>query len=622
MSTDLQQRPDAFIAEVEQALHAGAPVRADVPGGRLHIDRPLPFLCVYRTREGRARGAGLVHGQGSYLVVDDSQCEEAVSKLVESIVDLLAAQFGSVLLVEVWVVPSVDEDLATYRIVVPEHDVPAAVDVLSKSLERLDARGRMPQVKVDTDGAVAPDDRAPLLTPDVARTLGCLHVGLAVPATFVDTVSGQVYPLDLRSLQADLAQALRKALFAFTQQQTAFPADDYRALGRQIMVDAVAEADLKMAELGASLDFLLAITPVNVEQQWQAFEAGGFDTEPAFHYRPLAVDPDLYRRDLYALRVEDVEDPTLAALLRAKRRDLERRVSMLEERGTPSFLYSSMAVYGAVEPDLLAAARAVLQRLPGEQSEDAVARITAKDFATLAEAELERYRAIHPDFAARVFIRDDVPDVMVVSGDLLIGAGLRLPTVRAEALLQHEVGTHTVTDVNGRRQPLRMLAVGLPGYEETQEGLAVLAEYAAGGLTAARLVTLAARVVATRCVTDGGTFVDTFRLLHDDLGLPPRRSFRIAMRVHRAGGFTKDAMYLRGFSAVLRHLGGGGSLDPLLVGKISLADVPIVEELTWRGVLSPAAVRPRWLDLETSSSRMEAVRQGLTVLDIAEGIAA
>lgn len=622
MSTDLAQRPDAFVAEVERALHAAQPVRLDVPGGRLHIDRPLPFLCVYRTGAGDVSGAGLVHGQGSYLVVDDSQCAGAVGKLVESIVDLLAEQFGSVLLVEVWVVPAPDEDRATYRIVVPDHGVPAAVDVLSKALERADARGRMPQVKVDADRAVAPDDRTPLLAPEVARTLGCLHLGLAVPATFLDAASGRVYPLDLRSLQAALAQALRKALFAFTQQQTAFPAEDYRALGRQVMVDAVADADRLMADLGATLDFLLAITPVNVEQQWQAFEASGFDSEPAFHYRPLAVDPDLYRRDLYALRVEDVEDPTLAALLRAKRRDLERRVSMLEERSTSSFLYSSMAVYGPVEPDLAETASAVLQRLPAAQPEEGIARISAKEFADMAEAEISRYRAGHPDFAARVCIRDDVPDVMVVSGDLLIGAGLRLPRARAEALLQHEVGTHTVTDVNGRRQPLCMLAVGLPGYEETQEGLAVLAEYAAGGLTAGRLATLAARVLATRCVTDGGTFVDTFRLLHDDLGLPPHRSFRVAMRVHRAGGFTKDAMYLRGFSAVLRHLGNGGSLEPLLVGKISLADVPVVEELLWRGVLSPAAVRPRWLDFETCRSRLNAVRQGLTVLDIAEGIAA
>jgi uncharacterized protein (TIGR02421 family) len=279
-----------------------------------------------------------------------------------------------------------------------------------------------------------------------------------------------------------------------------------------------------------------------------------------------------------------------------------------------------MAVYGAVEPELHAAARAVLERLPQAAEIPDSARISADDFAALAQQEMAHYRDSYPDFSARVFVRDDVPDVMVVSGDLLVGGSLRLPAVRAEALLQHEVGTHTVTDVNGRAQPLRMLWVGLPGYEETQEGLAVLAEFVAGGLTAARLATLAARVLATRCVTDGGSFVETFRLLHGDLGLSPRRAFRVAMRVHRAGGFTKDAMYLRGFEAVLRHLGGGGSLEPLLVGKISLADVPVIEELQWRGVLADAPLRPRWLDLESGRDRLAAVRQGLTVLDIAEGI--
>ena len=618
MSTDLRLRPDAFIAEVDRTLRAGQPVRLDVPGGRLHIDRPLPFLCVYR---GGDEGAALVHGQGSYLVVDDDGCTQQVTQLTQAIAELLAEQFGSVLLAELWVVPASQTGAPEYRIVLGSDQPPAAITALSESLERTRTRGRAGRVDIVTGATVAPNGLAPLVADSTARTLGCLHVGLEVPATFLDPESGRLFPLDFRALQADMGQALRKALFAFTQQQTSFPADDYRALGRRAMVDAVADADRKMADLGATLDFLLAITPVNVEPAWQSFEASGYDEDPAFHYRPLAIDPDLYRRDLYALRVEDVEDPALAALLRAKRRDLERRVSMLEERGTPSFLYSSMAVYGPVEPALLQLADAVLQRLPHQQLDTpAQDLLSAGDFAGLAEAEMSRYREHSADFSAQVFIRDDVPDVMVVAGDLLVGAGLRLPTSRGEALLQHEVGTHTVTELNGRRQPLRMLAVGLPGYEETQEGLAVLAEYAVGGLTAARLSTLAARVRATRCVTDGASFVETFRLLHRDLGLPPRRSFRIAMRVHRAGGFTKDAMYLRGFEAVLHYLGNGGRLEPLLLGKISLADVPTVEELQWRGVLSAASLRPRWLDLPASRERLDVVRRGLTVLDIAEGI--
>ena len=78
----------------------------------------------------------------------------------------------------------------------------------------------------------------------------------------------------------------------------------------------------------------------------------------------------------------------------------------------------------------------------------------------------------------------------------MIGRETRIAERRAEALLQHEVGTHLVTYFNGSSQPLRLLQVGLSGYDALQEGLAVLSEYLVGGLSEARMRTLAARVIA------------------------------------------------------------------------------------------------------------------------------
>ena len=46
------------------------------------------------------------------------------------------------------------------------------------------------------------------------------------------------------------------------------------------------------------------------------------------------------------------------------------------------------------------------------------------------------------------------------------------------------------------RNPLSSWPSALPSYEETQEGLAVLAEYVVGGLDPRRMRVLAARVVA------------------------------------------------------------------------------------------------------------------------------
>ncbi len=102
----------------------------------------------------------------------------------------------------------------------------------------------------------------------------------------------------------------------------------------------------------------------------------------------------------------------------------------------------------------------------------------------LAQAELDRYRAFAPDIESHVELREGSTGVMVSNGDVLVAPTARVSAARAEALLHHEIGTHVVTFVNGSHQPLRTLASGLAGHDETQEGLAVLAEYLVGGLTA------------------------------------------------------------------------------------------------------------------------------------------
>ena len=59
-----------LIAVVRERLAAGKPIRRTLGGGgRLHIDRPLPFLCVYRAPAGPDLGtADLVRTQASYLI--------------------------------------------------------------------------------------------------------------------------------------------------------------------------------------------------------------------------------------------------------------------------------------------------------------------------------------------------------------------------------------------------------------------------------------------------------------------------------------------------------------------------------------------------------------------------
>ena len=297
----------------------------------------------------------------------------------------------------------------------------------------------------------------------------------------------------------------------------------------------------------------------------------------------------------------------MAHLLQAKQRELLLLVQMLSCRDSPEFLALSIEQYGAVAPALLHEAETILAAVPTPPP-DPGPWLDADAFVQLAQAELDRYRAFAPDIESHVEIRMGSTGVMVSNGDVLVAPTARVSSARVEALLHHEVGTHVVTFVNGSHQQLRILASGLAGHEETQEGLAVLAEYLVGGLTAGRLRQLAARVVAVHEMLSGAEFPEVHRGLVD-AGVSADQAFTITMRVFRSGGLTKDAVYLRGLHDLVHHLSTGGSLDALWLGKMPLAAVPLVEDLHARGVLADPLLRPRYLDDPAASARLSRIHE-------------
>jgi uncharacterized protein (TIGR02421 family) len=229
------------------------------------------------------------------------------------------------------------------------------------------------------------------------------------------------------------------------------------------------------------------------------------------------------------------------------------------------------------------------------------------------------YRAIDRSFAPTVEIRDDIPAGLMVSGScLMIARSTLTARARVEALLHHEVGVHLLTWFAGDAQGLRLFRSGLAGYEGTQEGLAVFAEYLAGGLTPARLRLVAGRVVGCAAMLDGADFPETFQLLVREHGFPPGVAFNIAVRLYRSGGLTKDAIYLRGLRDILAHVAAGRSLTPFWAGKFAIGHFPVVEELSARGLLKPPPIAPAFLDCPGAGRRAAAARSGLSPADLVE----
>ena len=377
------------------------------------------------------------------------------------------------------------------------------------------------------------------------------------------------------------------------------------------------EVDTRLTEIERGLNLLLNITPVNAAEAWTDFERSDFGTVPTLRLRPLDFEPDLVRRDLYNLELEDVADPALNTLFRAKRDEIARQITALEDRDTTRFVYATLQLCGGLTPSIERAATELLEMIPARGPSGR--SVTAGAFAEAARMEFDRYRAAYRDFPVHLEVRGDISELMVSFGRLLIPADAVIRADRVEPLLHHEVGTHVVTYQNGARQPLTLLTIGLPGYDETQEGLAVLAEYLTGGLDPRRLRVLAARVVAVGRMLAGAGFLEIFESLRDEYGMPARTAWSVAIRVVVGGGSVKDAIYLRGIIRILEALAEGISLDVLFVGKLALDHIPLIQDLLDRGVLQPPWVRPRWLDVPGAGERLDRLRAGVSIADLYEG---
>jgi uncharacterized protein (TIGR02421 family) len=163
-------------------------------------------------------------------------------------------------------------------------------------------------------------------------------------------------------------------------------------------------------------------------------------------------------------------------------------------------------------------------------------------------------------------------------------------------LAHHEIGVHLLTTFNAVEQPLKIFSNGFPNNVETQEGLAVMSEYMSGNLTLTRLQELAYRVIATDSLIKGYSFADTFDLIHSQYKLDRDRAFIITLRIHRGGGWTKDALYLSGLKKMYDLYTSGGNLEPLLLGKCSQEYQSKLDVIKDLGLVAPAAYRSQSFD--------------------------
>lgn len=611
---DISSFTDKSIKQILTKLEKKSVVNAILPGGGiLHIEKEVPYLVIYRKKEDDTGTSRFVISESSYLIIGDKDFD-GYKNLVFAISNKQSVIFKTYMLFELY---TGDSGSNNFIIKGPVKKLSTAFDILKNELDGINNSfsGIYLQTKVKDTPKRHSEGEVSLMEPEAAKKCGAVLVSLEIPPIFRDN-EGEIFPVFFRNFKEYVVPAIHKFMFDYIRVQTSYQVAAYTSLGRQNLKDKVFEIDSHLAKIEGSFQFLWLVSPSNIKEIKDKFFESNYEKVIAYHYRLLPIDPDLLKRELYNLKMEDIDDPAVSQLFREKREELDQQISMLNERGTRNFFYNSIRLHKGVDNTLFEEAKKLLDTVDETTLIKDDDLIDSRGFSSMARKEFEYFRQQDENFTSKVHIRKDVNIMMVSQGELYLPQDYLMRRKEALALIQHEVGTHVLTYHNGSKQPLQQLRIGLADYDPLQEGLAVMSEYLVDGLTANRLRTLAGRVIAGSALMDGGDFKDIFNLLKKEYGFSAERSFNITSRIMQGGGFLKDIIYLKGLVKLRDYLKNGGEYEPLLAGKFGIKHVPIIKELTDRGVLNKGVLRPSYLLKENTIEKLNLIREGLPLSEM------
>ena len=264
---------------------------------------------------------------------------------------------------------------------------------------------------------------------------------------------------------------------------------------------------------------------------------------------------------------------------------LELKIDLVGAVGSERMRDISLALYGGLDRDTVKCAHRIL--LSPDTSRRPESMVGAEHVADELNTALESY-----GLSSWRAVLDDREITAVVHSErrIRIPRHKRFAPDHAHRLIAHEVGVHVLRAENGRAQPFSLLSVGLPGYYETEEGIAVYTEVSLDTISEFTLRQYALRVIAVENVLRGLSMVDSCRRLRDEFSLSDSQAFDISFRAYRGGGFVKDHVYLQGFYTVRDFL-RTHELEELYVGKVGVEHRRQIAALRDQGwVVDPAHV--------------------------------
>src|SRR5690606_14771246 len=208
--------------------------------------------------------------------------------------------------------------------------------------------------------------------------------------------------------------------------------------------------DQELYKLARNFEVLGFVNPLNIEQEKKKFFKSKFSENPEFRYKPLTIDPHVFKTKMYRLNVDALEDVHIRQVYIDIIRSYTDKVDMLNSLGTDNFLYNSLRYFGEPSQQDIANATFLLycKELPEFENEALLDNAFVKE--TFKE-EGARY-----GFIFNVQEVTHIPsDALVINSKqlLMLKKGAKFTQTRLKALLNHEIGVHMVTIMNAQNQP-------------------------------------------------------------------------------------------------------------------------------------------------------------------------
>lgn len=406
-------------------------------------------------------------------------------------------------------------------------------------------------------------------------------IPLEIKKIYCDENTGDIFPSIVHIMSEGLKRAIVSTSLYFNNNETNRKVINKSKLLSKIDDPVLIAVDKKLYSLLRNFETLNYVNPKNLENSKKLFFESRYRKEPDFHYSPLKIDPFELKKSLYKLPITDMLDVSVQSMYKEIINEYVVTIDMLESRGTEEFLYNSLKLYGRPNKVDVMNANYIIQSY-GKEEEDRK-NLSKTEIYDLFSNELKEWNlggkiAFGKNMAARIMVNS-------VKKTLVINDKAKFSKNDIRLLSQHELGVHMLTTMNASDQSLKFLSLGTPNNIETQEGLAVLAEFLTGTMHISRLKDLAYRVIAVNMMVRGNSFRDIFDYFIEEHDFDREKAFNLTARVLRGGGFTKDYVYLRGFIKIYNYYNSGKSLEELLIGKTSIEYSDLFNELISRGYL-------------------------------------